>query len=142
MWGRPRNVCGRHSQDVDRGRPSALHIRYYGDILRTLQWDTFRTLYFEVQRTYVEDDRDVPWKYIEAHMGTSIGPILRTSSERNFAEWDSWQLLDFFLKFSIHFVCKMSIGKYIPRNLFDILSMIYFNEEENQHRLHKHFLIS
>ena len=54
----------------------ALHTVQYGDVLRTS--------YFNVQRTSAAD---VPWHYIEDHMGTSIGRLLETSSGRNFAEW-------------------------------------------------------
>ena len=50
---------------------------HYGDVRRTS--------YFNVQRTSVEDvlrmsAGDVPWRYIEDHMGTSIGRLLGTSS--------------------------------------------------------------
>ena len=51
--------------------------------------------YFNVQRTSVQDVLrksavDVPWCYMEDHMGTSIGRVLgvvKSSSEHNFAEW-------------------------------------------------------
>ena len=90
--GRPRDVCRRRPQDVCRGRPLELHIGHYGDVLRTLHWDFLRTSYFIVQRASVKDvlrtlAGDVPWRYIEDHMGTSIGRLLGTSSGRNFAEW-------------------------------------------------------
>ena len=48
-----------------------LHIRQYGDILRTS--------YFNVLRASVED---IPWRYIEDHMGTSIGRLFWTSPGR------------------------------------------------------------
>ena len=59
----------------------ALHIGRYGDVLKTS--------YFNVLRTLVED---VPWRYIEDHMGTFIEGLFGTSSGRpqdllNFAEW-------------------------------------------------------
>ena len=54
---------------------------------RMLRWDVLRTLYFNVQRTSVEDvlrtsAGDVPWRYIEDHMGTSIGRLLEKSLGR------------------------------------------------------------
>ena len=68
-----------------QGRPLALHIEHYGDVLRTSHWDVLRTSYFSVQRTSVEDllrtpAEDVPLRYIENHMGTSIVLPLWTSS--------------------------------------------------------------
>ena len=49
----------------------ALHIRQYGDVLRTLHWDVLRT-----------SVGDVLWRYIKDHMGTSIGRFLETSPGR------------------------------------------------------------
>ena len=57
----------------------ALHIGQYGDVLMTLHWDVLRTSYFKVLRTSVGD---VPWRYIEDLLGTSIGHLLRSSSGR------------------------------------------------------------
>ena len=74
--GRTHNVCRGRSQDVGRECPMALHRGQYGDVPRTLHWDVLRT-----------SVRDVPWSYIEDHIGTSIGHLLGTSSGRNFAEW-------------------------------------------------------
>ena len=89
---RPHNVCRRRLQDVVMGPPMALHIGQYGDVLRTLAWEVLRTLawdvlrtsYFNVLSTSVEDVfrtlvGDVPWRYKEDHMGTSIGNLLGTS---------------------------------------------------------------
>ena len=52
----------------------ALHIGRCGDVLKTLYWDVLRTSYFNVLRTPLGD---VPWRYIEGHMGKSIGRLLR-----------------------------------------------------------------
>ena len=77
----------RKSSRCRQGTSLALHIGHYGDILRKLHWDVFRMSYLNVQRTSVEDvlrtsAGDFPWRYIEDHMGTSIGHILGTSSGR------------------------------------------------------------
>ena len=74
---------GDRPQDVGRGRPMALHIGQYKDVLKTLHWNVLRTSYFNVLRTLVGD---VPWCYIGDHMGTSIGRRLETSLGCNFAE--------------------------------------------------------
>ena len=84
LCGRPHNVCRRRPQDVSTGPPMALHIGQYGDVLRTLAWDVLGTSYFNVLSTSVEDVfrtlvGDVPWRYKEDHMGTSIGNLLGTS---------------------------------------------------------------
>ena len=63
--GRPRNVFMRRLQDVGMGRPLALHIEYYGDVLRTFHWMS----HCNVQRTSAGD---VPWHYIGDYMGMSI----------------------------------------------------------------------
>ena len=47
----------------------ALHIGHYGDVPRTLHWDILRTL-----------AGDIPWRYIEDHMGKSVGRLLGMSS--------------------------------------------------------------
>ena len=65
----------------------ALHVGEYGHVLRTLHWDVLSTSYFNVLRTSVEVVfktlvGDVPWRYIENHMGTSIGRLLGTSPGR------------------------------------------------------------
>ena len=60
----------------------ALHMGQYVDVLRTFYWDVLRTSYFNVLRTLVGE---VPWRYIEDHMGTFIGRLLGTSSGR---PWD------------------------------------------------------
>ena len=80
MWRHFHNVCRRRPKDVSRGRPLVLHIRQYGDILRTLHWDVrdvLRSSFFNILRTLV---RDVHWHYVQEHMGTSIGCHLGTSS--------------------------------------------------------------
>ena len=70
----------------------ALHIGWYGEVLRTLHWDILRTSCYNVPRTSVEDILrlpvgDVPWRYIKNHLRTPIGRLLATSSGRDFAEW-------------------------------------------------------
>ena len=77
-------VCRRRPQDVGRGRPLALHIGQYGDVLRTLHWDVLRMSYFSLLRASVEDllrtlVGDVINRYVMDHMGMSIGRLLRTS---------------------------------------------------------------
>ena len=88
--GRPHNLCRRRPQDAGKGRPMALYIGQYGDVLRPLHWDVLRTSYFNVLRTSVEDVLktsvgDFPWRYIEDLMGTSLGRLLGTFSGR---PWD------------------------------------------------------
>ena len=83
----------------------ALHVGQYGEVPRTSHWDVLRTSYFNVLRTSVGD---VPWHYIEDHMGTSIGCFLETSSGR---PWDvilpsgiasiNRSKIDFNFKFSV-----------------------------------------
>ena len=85
--GRPHNVCRGRPQGVGKGSPVALHIGWYGDLLREIHWDVLRTSYFSVLRTSAEDVLrtllgEVPWRYIEDHMVTSIGRLLGTSSGR------------------------------------------------------------
>ena len=65
----------------------ALHVGEYGHILRTLYWDVLRASYFNVLWTSVEVVLrtlvgDVPWRYIEDHVGTSIGRLLGMSPGR------------------------------------------------------------
>ena len=55
-------------QDVGRTRPLALHIRQCEDIPGTSAGDVIRMLV-----------DDVPWCYIEDHMGVSIEHLLGTS---------------------------------------------------------------
>ena len=50
--GCPHNVFRGSPQDVGRERPMALHIGRYGDVLRMLHWDVFRTSYFNVLWTW------------------------------------------------------------------------------------------
>ena len=50
-----------------------------------LYWDVLRMSYFKILRAFVEDIlrtsvRNVPWLYIQKHMGTLIGCLLRTCS--------------------------------------------------------------
>ena len=90
--GRRHKVCRRRPQDVGVGRPLVLHIGQYGDALRTLLLDVLGTPYFNVLRMLVEDVLrmsvgDFSWRYIEDHMGTSVGLLFGKSSGRNFAEW-------------------------------------------------------
>ena len=85
--GRRRNVCRRRPQDVGRGCPLASHIGHYANVLRTLHQDVLKTSYYNIHRTSVEDDLrtlagDVPWRYLEHHMGTSIGCLLGKSLGR------------------------------------------------------------
>ena len=47
-----------------------------------LHWDVLRTSIEDVLRTSAGD---IPWRYIEDHMATSIGRLLGPSSER---PWD------------------------------------------------------
>ena len=113
--------------EVCRGRPLALHIEPYRDVLRTLVGDIHETLalhtgpygdvpwtlHFHVLGTSVgsflgTSAGDVPWRYIEDHMGTSSG--------RNCAEWEvrvrhemiylTYSL--FFLTFSYHFFSQLT----------------------------------
>ena len=69
----------RRPEDVGRGLPLALHIGQYGDVPRMLRWYVLRTLVEDVLRTSIGD---IPWRYIEDHMGTSIGRLLMTPSGR------------------------------------------------------------
>ena len=85
LWGRPYKVCRRRLQDVGMGRPMALHIGQYRDVSRTLHQDVFMTSHFDNRRMFVEDvlttsEGDIPWRYIQGHMGTFIGRLLGTSS--------------------------------------------------------------
>ena len=69
-----------------------LHMLKYVPGVQGVHGDVLRTLYFNVQRTSVEEvvrtlAGSVPWRYIEDHMGTSIG---RLFSGRNFPEWEHW----------------------------------------------------
>ena len=70
---RPHNICRRRPQEVSRRRLLALHVRQYGNVLRTLQWDVLVTSYFVVLRT---SNKDVPWRYIHDQIGTSKGHLL------------------------------------------------------------------
>ena len=63
IWGRLHNVC--------RRLPLVLAIGQFGDVLRT-------------------SVLDLPWRYVENHMGMSIGLFWGTSSRRNFAEWPGY----------------------------------------------------
>ena len=52
-----------------------------------LHWDVLKMSYFNVLKTLVEDALktsvgDVPWHYIEDHIGTSIRRLLGMSSGR------------------------------------------------------------
>ena len=65
----------------------ALHIGQCGDVLRKLHWNVLKKSYFNVLRMLVKDTLktsagDVPWRYIEDHMGMCIGCLLGTLSGR------------------------------------------------------------
>ena len=60
----------------------SLHLRQYGDVLRMLHWDVLKTPYFNVLGTLAGD---VPWRYIEDHIETSVRCLLGTDSGR---PWD------------------------------------------------------
>ena len=77
VFGRPQNIC--------RGCSLVSHIGVYGGVLRKLHGDVFKASYFGVLRALIGD---VPWRYIESHMDTSIGRLLVISSGRSFAKWD------------------------------------------------------
>ena len=53
-----------------------LHIGMYGDVLRTSYFNVLQTLVEDVLR---KSEGDVPWRYIEDHMGTSLGRLLGMS---------------------------------------------------------------
>ena len=69
--GRPQDVSEGLHQGVGRTPLLELNIKPYRDVLITSAGDVFKTLV-----------GDVPWHYIEDHMGTSIGRLLGTSSGR------------------------------------------------------------
>ena len=89
VWGGTHNIGRRRLQAFSRGRPTALHIGQYGDVLRTS--------YFNVLRTSVGD---VPWRYTEDHLRTSIGRLLETSSGPRDLILPSGKMLNLQLKIS------------------------------------------
>ena len=85
-----------------------LHIGQYGNFLKTFYWYVLSTSYFNILRTLVGD---VPWCYIQDHVGLSIGCLLVMSAE---CLWDAISLsgeetgagFDCFLLLSTHPMMK------------------------------------
>ena len=71
-------VYRRRPQDVGMGLPMALHVVKYGDILKC---------YIGLFPRGPQDVGDLLWGYREKHMTRSIGRLLGSFSERNFADW-------------------------------------------------------
>ena len=113
----------------------AVYIGQHEDVLRTLHWDILRTSYFNVLRSSVEDVLrtsvgEVLWRYIEDHIGTSIGCLLGTSSGRprdvhgtstgrNFAQWVFCLLLTGTAKVKGSFLSPIAYvfkSRGVPRN--------------------------
>ena len=108
IWGGPQDVCRGCPRDVGRRRPLALHIGLYGYVLRRSVQDvhgmsvgdalgvTYRTVLGRPLDVTFSRPQDVSsGRLLALHRGsygdvhkTSFAGFLRTSSGRNFAEWD------------------------------------------------------
>ena len=69
------------------GRSLALHVRQNGDVLKNLDWGLLGVSYLNFLKTLVEDvlsmsGADIPWRYMEHHMGTSVVLLLGMNSGR------------------------------------------------------------